>query len=444
MDKFKLSRTNEYNNKLKQVLPGGVHYSFRMPWESHQIHLEEGKGTLAWDMDGNEYIDLFAKFGANILGHNDERYINSLTACLGNITATNLSNNELDAVSMICEFVPCAEMVRFSLSGTEAVQNAIRLARAYTKRNKFIRFWPHYHGSADNTMGGRVGDMSNPIPVEFPGDFYDTEGKADNILQEQSLLLPWNDLDILSEVLSQQHNEVSAIITEPICINGGGIMPVIGYLEGMRQLCDQYGVVLIFDEMITGFRVGIGGAQRMFNVTPDLATFGKAMAGGSLPVSAVAGKKEIMKLYENRRVAHGGTFNGYALGMAAVKSTLEILSENECSGYDKMCTHMKAICDVFLKEASANNIAFEIHTPSPCAVFTLAERETSCAPKETMIRQYLNKFVGQALVEYGILHSNSNRFYGNISMGQSDVDLFAERIKPVFASVQEFVEKLRN
>lgn len=444
MGKFNTQKSNEYNKKLKTVLAGGVHYSFRMPWEAKQIHFVKGKGTRAWDMDGNEYLDFFSKFGANILGHNNSQYNESIIKALEKISSTNLSDIEYEVAEMICKYVASAEMVRFSLSGTEAVQNALRLARGYTKKNKFIRFFIHYHGNADNILGGKVGDLSNPVPVEFQGDFNDTEGKAEHILQEQSFLLPWNDLNALDYVITNHHNEIAAIIMEPICINGGGVMPNPGYLEGVRQLCDKYGVVLIFDEMITGFRVGLGGAQQLFGVTPDITTLGKAMAGGALPVSAIVGKREIMKLYEDRKVTHGGTFNGYPLGMTAVKSTLEILSEDNGKCYESMNNHMERIHNIFLNVAQENGISFEMKGANACGVYHLVQEEENISPKERMIAQYINKFVSEAMVENGILISNLNRFYGNISVNDEDVNLFEQRIKEVFQAVSGFITKARG
>lgn len=441
MGKFNLSRSNEYNKKLKTVVPGGVHYSFRMPWEAKQIHFVKGSGTRAWDMDGNEYLDFFAKFGANILGHNNPRYNDCLVKSLEKISSANLGDIEYEAAELICRHVSGAESVRFSLSGTDAVQNALRLARGFTKRNRFIRFLGHYHGNADNTLGGKVGDVANPVPVEYAGDFTDTEGKAKNILQDQSFLIPWNDLDVLDEVLTTHHQQVAAVLMEPICINGGGIMPAEGYLQGVRHLCDKYGVVLIFDEVITGFRVGIGGAQKLLGVTPDITTLGKAMAGGALPVSAIVGKKHIMKLYEDRKVVHGGTFNGYPLGSAVVKATIEILSEGNAKCYDDMSRQMKKIHSVFLNEAREYGLSFEMKGLPPCGVFNPAQTE-GATPKEKMIAQYINKFTSEAMVENGILISNLNRFYGNITVNDDDIELFSERIKQVFQSVAAFLDKM--
>jgi glutamate-1-semialdehyde 2,1-aminomutase len=278
--------------------------------------------------------------------------------------------------------------------------------------------------------------------VEFEGDLNDTEGKAEAVLREQSFLLPWNDLDAIDYVLSKYHNDVSAVIMEPICINGGGIMPKPGYLEGVRDLCDRYGVVLIFDEMITGFRVGLGGAQQMLGVVPDLTTLGKAMAGGAVPVSAIAGKRSIMQLYEQRKVTHGGTFNGYAIGMAAVKVTLEILAVDNARSYISMNEQMERIRSIFLSEATASGICLEMKGTSACAVFDVPEQGEDANDKARMIAQYTKKLLSEAMVENGILVSNLNRFYGNISVNDADVSLFGERTREVFRSVRDFLQKI--
>ncbi|MBZ9770992.1 aminotransferase class III-fold pyridoxal phosphate-dependent enzyme [Mesorhizobium sp. CO1-1-8] len=424
------------------MVPGGTHYSFRMPWESKQIHFVGGTGARLRDMDGNEYLDLFSKFGANILGHNDPRYNVRLADALTGAAAVNLGVNEVEAAEMIRAFVPSAEMVRFSLSGTEAVLNALRLARAYTGKSRFIRFFTHYHGNADSLLGGRVGNLDYPLPEAFDGDFTDTDGKARGTTEE-AFLLPWNDLPTLDRVLSAYSDQIAAVLTEPICINGGGVMPNDGYLEGMRRLCNAHGVVLIFDEVITGFRVGLGGAQALFGVLPDLTTLGKAMAGGALPVSAIAGRREIMNLYNARKIVHGGTFNGYALGMAAIRATLEILSADDGRCYDRMAAHMRRIHDAFLRAAARHGLDFEMKGLDTAAVFHFRSGPDE-AKKLPMISQYAVKLTSEAMAETGILVSNMNRFYGSIAVDDDDVALFEERIDDVFQIVAPFVEKMRG
>lgn len=442
MPKYETVESKSYNDRLKKVIPGGTHYSFRMPWESKQIHFVRGAGTRAWDLDGNEYLDFFCKFGANILGHNHPRYNEALMAALQGAAAVTLGTAECEAAEKICEYVPGAEMVRFSLSGTEAVQNALRLARGYTGKTKFIRFFTHYHGNADNLLGGRVGDLANPIPQEFEGDINDTEGKAKGASGE-CFLLPWNDAAVFERVLATFGGDVAAVLMEPICINGGGVLPSPGYLPEVRRLCDKHGVVLIFDEVITGFRVGLGGAQRMFGVTPDLTTLGKAMAGGALPVSAIAGKRDLMKLYEARRITHGGTFNGYPLGIAAVKATLQILEEDGGRGYESMAARMREIHAAFLAAAARHGLTFEMKGVDAAGVYHVVTAANE-SPAARTVAQYAAKLTSEAMAEHGILVSNLNRFYGSISVSAADVAAFTQRIERVFELVGQFVEKLRR
>ncbi|NHZ36788.1 aspartate aminotransferase family protein [Massilia rubra] len=439
---FNTARSKSYNDRLKQVVPGGAHYSFRMPWESKQIHFVGGHGARLRDMDGNEYLDFFSKFGANILGHNDRRYNARLADILNGAAAVNLGANEAEAAEMICAFVPSAEMVRFSLSGTDAVLNALRLARAYTGKSRFIRFFTHYHGNADSLLGGRVGNLDYPLAESFDRDITDTDGKASGATQE-AFLLPWNDLPTLERVLSAYGDQIAAVLTEPICINGGGVAPQAGYLEGMRRLCDAHGIVLVFDEVITGFRVGLGGAQALVDVMPDLTTLGKAMAGGALPVSAIAGRREIMNLYTARKVVHGGTFNGYALGMAAVRATLDILSEDNGDCYTHLATHMRKIHHIFVHVAAQYGLTFEIQGLDAAGVFHFRPR-AELGASSAMIAQYAVKLTSEAMAECGILVSNMNRLYGSIAVDDSDIALFEERIDEVFKIVAPFVEKMQE
>lgn len=435
------SASRVYNDRLKNVVPGGVHYNFRMPREGKQIHFVRGSRSRVWDLDGNEYLDLFSKFGANILGHNDARYNECLTAVLNGAAAVNLGTLEAEAAEMICAFVPSAEMVRFSLSGTEAVQNAIRLARAYTGKDRFIRFFTHYHGSADNVLGGRVGDLTHPIPKEFAGDFTATDGKAKGAAQE-SFLLPWNDPQVLDRVLTTYGAEVAAVLMEPVCINGGGDLPDPGYLNTVRRLCDRHGIVLIFDEIITGFRVGLGGAQQLFGVTPDLTTLGKAMAGGALPVSAIVGKKDIMRLYEARKVVHGGTFNGFPLGIAAVKATLEILSENDGRCYEGMAGTMRKIHSSFVAAAANHGIEFEIRGVDSAAVYHAVVKDNG--PARQIAAQFAARVTSESMAEHGVIVSNLNRFYGSIALNAHDVAWFEERIEQVFERVGPLLERMKT
>ena len=239
----------------------------------------------------------------------------------------------MDGAENVLNLSPCAEKVLCGITGSEAVQLVIRLARAYTKRRYFIRFEGHYHGWLDNVLGGVVNDnaLGMPFALESTADMLTTEGRDPEAFL-QSFKLPWNDIAVLENVLEKYGEQVALIIMEPINCNGGCCSPRPGYLERVRELCTKYGIVFCLDEVITGFRVGLNGAQGLLGVTPDIATFGKAMAAG-IPVAAVAGKRWIMDLIETRRVVSVGTFNGYPLGVAASLATINILERDNGAMY---------------------------------------------------------------------------------------------------------------
>jgi len=215
------------------------------------------------------------------------------------------------------------------------VQLVIRLARAYTGRNLFLRFDGHYHGWVDNVLGGNVNTSLDEPPFGFEkeGDIFRTYGR-DPLALKQSFKIPWNDIEFLEQVLTRYGEQIALIIMEPVNCNGGSCWPKHGYLERVRELCDSYGIVLCFDEIITGFRMGLSGAQGVLGVTPDITTFGKGIAGG-IPLSVVAGKSKIMDLLLQRKVVGAGTFNGYPLGVASALATIKILEEDDGALYKR-------------------------------------------------------------------------------------------------------------
>ncbi len=439
MTELKYSRTIENSSQVKKYLPGGAHYNFYDPRAKIErvIAFQKGRGSRLWDLDGNEYLDLFCKFGALIVGHGNPRYNEALMDCIGKVLAVDQCHLEREVCEMLVHHIPCAEMARFGLSGTESIQNAIRLARAYTGKEKFIRFIGHYHGNADNIMGGEVKDPRYPSPVPAGKRGFDTEGRAPEILQRQSFMIPWNDSLVLEELLSNHSREIAAVIMEPIAINGGGVLPKPGYLEAVRELCTRYQVALIFDEVITGFRVGMNGAQGLFGVTPDLAVFGKAMAGGAVPVSAIAGKKEIMDLYAQQRVVHLGTFNGYPLGLAAVRATLQLLSDDP-GCFDRMGSLNLEMAKSFVKAAKEAGIPLVVQGVPNALAFHVREK-----PVENMVDDQAD-VQSDALVtllarEYGILFSYVSRMYPNLLLGEEDAAFFRERIGEAMTAAKRVI-----
>ena len=432
----------EYNLRVKKYLPGGVHYNFRLPWEETPIHFVKADGSRAWDMDGNEYLDLYARFGAMIVGHGNKEYNECLKETIDRVLSVSHCDMDAEALELIAKFIPSAEMIRFGLSGTEIVQNALRLARAWTGKNRFVRFIGHYHGNADNIMGGRAPKTGDPIPSDYVGDLKGTDGRAKDSMESQSYLIPWNNADILENLLKSKGHEIAAVITEPVCVNGGSVLPAPGYLKRVRELCDEYNVVLIFDEIITGFRMGLGGAQQEYGVTPDLTTLGKAIAGGGVPVSALVGKKEIMQLLVDKKVIHAGTFNGYPLGTAAVKATLEILSRNNGQAISQMNEKMVMIHEILKSEADNAGLPLVIQGPPGCASYHVCKDVLKNPEEYDFEIMSLDIILNNSLLKNGILVSSISRMYPNISLNEDDVEWFREGVRNAVIETKEIYDEI--
>jgi len=303
-------------------MAGGVSSNFRLNIQPTPLVIEKGEGPYLTDADGNRLIDYYLGMGPMILGHSPRPLVDAVKAQLDKgLLFAGQTAVEAEAARRVCEMVPCAERLRFASSGSEADQAALRLARAATGREIIIKFEGHYHGWFDNILWSaapalnEAGPRSAPVPVGASlGQLPDA---AHGIV-----VLPWNDLDLLKERLAQ--GDVAGVIMEAAMCNAGAIKPAPGFLEGAREACTKAGTILIFDEVITGFRLSPGGAQQIFGVTPDLATFGKAIANG-FPVAAVAGRADILDL-TTAGVVHGGTYNAQPVAMAATVATLQQLT----------------------------------------------------------------------------------------------------------------------
>jgi glutamate-1-semialdehyde 2,1-aminomutase len=300
------------HERAARTIPGGVNSNIRL--SAPAVFFECGKGAMLWDVDGNDYVDYVLGQGPNFLGHANAR-INSAVAeaCTAGMVFGAQHRLEVEAAELLLATVGWAQMVRLSMTGTEAVQAALRLARASTGRRKFLRFEGHYHGWLDNVLL----DMRSGRPTVA------SAGQLESSLGE-SVVVAWNDAAAVEAAL--RADEIAAVIMEPVMINTGSVEPRPGYLEQVRELCSRYGSVLIFDEVITGFRVAAGGAAQRYGVTPDLAVYGKAMAGG-WPVAALAGRADLMAEFGTGRVNHSGTFNGSVMAAAAVVATQRLLTD---------------------------------------------------------------------------------------------------------------------
>jgi glutamate-1-semialdehyde 2,1-aminomutase len=298
------------------VVPGGVNSNFRLGISPTPLVFERAEGPYLFDADGNRLIDYYLGMGPMILGHSPLDVRQAVEAQLARgILYGGQSALEFEAARLFCEMVPCAERVRFSSSGSEAVQAAMRLARAATDRQTIIKFEGHYHGWFDNILWSTAPPAGANGPVAGSRGQLESAGAAIEVL-------PWNDPAALQDRLAR--GDVAAVIMEAVMCNTGAIIPAPGYLETASASSRANGTVLIFDEVITGFRLGAGGAQGRLGVTPDMAVFAKAIANG-FHVAAVAGRAAIMDLC-TQGVVHGGTYNSQPVAMAACAATLRRLN----------------------------------------------------------------------------------------------------------------------
>lgn len=311
------------------VLPGGVNSPVRAfkAVGGTPLFIERAEGAYLIDVDGNHYVDYVGSWGPMLIGHSHPQIIDAVRTALSKGTSYGAPTEvEVELAEMVIDAVPSIEMVRFVNSGTEATMSALRLARAYTKRDKIVKFEGCYHGHADMLL---VQAGSGVTTLGLP----DSPGVPDSAVAD-TLVAQFNNLDSVQSLFEQNITEIAAVIVEPIAGNMGVVPPQSGFLEGLREIAGAGGALLVFDEVMTGFRVSFGGAQSLYSVTPDLSCFGKIIGGG-FPVGAYGGRKEIMELVApSGPVYQAGTLSGNPIAMTAGLETLKILKQEET--YNKL------------------------------------------------------------------------------------------------------------
>ncbi len=306
-----------------RYVAGGVNSNFRLGMGHGPLVFTHGEGAYLHDVDGNKIIDYYCGMGAMVLGHSPAGVKNAVQQQIEKgILYAGQTPIEYEAARIICERIPSAERLRFGSSGSEVAQAAMRLARAATGRRKVVKFEGHYHGWFDNILWSTAPGLADAGSAEDPTPVAGSKGQS---LDDANGLdvLQWNDLAAVEARLAK--GDVAALLMEAAMCNQGAIAPAPGYLEGVQAACRKYGTILVFDEVITGFRLGQQGAQGRFNVTPDLSIFAKAIANG-FPVAAIVGRADLMDMFATGGVLHGGTFNSQPVPMAAMVATQQALT----------------------------------------------------------------------------------------------------------------------
>ncbi|MCY0872622.1 MAG: glutamate-1-semialdehyde 2,1-aminomutase [Acidithiobacillus caldus] len=344
----------ELFSTAQEVIPGGVNSPVRAfrGVGGDPLFMDHAQGPYLWDVDGQRYIDYVGSWGPMIHGHAHPEILEAVAE----VARRGLSFGaptaiEVRMAQMVCDLVPSIEMVRMTCSGTEAVMSAVRLARGVTRRDKIVKFEGNYHGHSDSLLvkaGSGALTLGQPSSAGVPEE-----------LSRDTLVLPYNDLAAVTEILEQWGFDIAAIIVEPIAGNMGCVPPAEGFLEGLRALCDRFGSLLIFDEVMTGFRVAAGGAQALYGVRPDITTLGKIIGGG-LPVGALGGSRAILdQLAPNGPVYQAGTLAGNPLAMAAGLKTLELLQQP--GFHARLATNTETLCSGLKAQAAQKGIALEVN-----------------------------------------------------------------------------------
>ncbi|WP_250630491.1 glutamate-1-semialdehyde 2,1-aminomutase [Rhodoflexus caldus] len=425
--------SHELFQQALQYIPGGVNSPVRAfrAVGGNPVFIKSAKGAYLFDEDGNRYIELINSWGPMILGHANPMIQEAvIKAVESSFSFGAPTRREVEMAELICSMVPSVEKVRMVNSGTEACMSAIRVARGYTGRNKIIKFEGCYHGHGDSFL---IAAGSGAVTMGAPDSPGVTQGVAND-----TLTAPYNDLAAVESLIDANPNQIAAIIIEPVVGNMGCVLPQKGFLEGLRTLCDKHGIVYIFDEVMTGFRLSKGGAQELFGIRPDMTTMGKIIGGG-LPVGAYGGKKEIMDCVSPAgKVYQAGTLSGNPIAMSAGMAMLNYLNEHP-EVYTQVAQNTSRITDGIRKALAANGLNFTINEiGSMYSLFFTDKPVTDFESAKTSDTQLFGKYFREML-ERGVYLAPSQYESLFVSTALSEADL--QHIEQANAEVLALVAK---
>lgn len=418
--------------EAKEYIPGGVNSPVRAfnGVGGDPVFFERGEGAYLFDVDGNSYIDYVGSWGPMILGHSNPIIIDAVKAVLDKGLGFGAPTEiETSLAKKVCQIMPSIELVRMVSSGTEATMSAIRLARGYTNRDKILKFEGCYHGHSDSLLvkaGSGALTLGVPTSPGVPAD-----------LAKHTLTLEYNNLELVEDLFSKVGEEIGCIIVEPVAGNMNCIPPKDGFLQGLRKICDEYGTVLIFDEVMTGFRVALGGAQQIYDVVPDLTALGKIIGGG-LPVAAFGGKREIMNhIAPLGPVYQAGTLSGNPLSMASGIAMLSALEASK-SFYQDLGRRASQLVDGVVAEAKSHDIPMTSNYVGGMfgLFFSSEDRVTNFSQASDCNIELFKKFFN-AMLKKGIYMAPSAYEAGFLSTAHTDDDINTtiEAASAVFSSL---------
>jgi len=380
--------------RAKKTLPGGVNSPVRA-FEPYPFFVECAQGSKLYDADGKKYLDYCMAYGAMLLGHANPAILDAVKAQLQRGTLYGVPTElEIQFAETISQVSPCMEMMRLVSTGTEATMHALRAARGYTNRKKIIKFDGCFHGSHDNVLvkaGSGAATFGTPNSLGIPQE-----------TTQNTIVLPYNDLEALENTFKAEGQNIAAVIVEPVMANVGLILPQSGYLQGLRKITQTYGTVLIFDEIITGFRLALGGAQEYFGVKPDMATLGKVLGGG-FPLAAFGGKTEIMQnISPAGKVYQAGTFSGNPVSATAGMAILNYLSKNKTQLYPKLEKSASALKKFLFDQATTYQLPVQVYSiASLYQIFFTAQDITNYDDakhsNQTMFSAYFHELLKQGV-----------------------------------------------
>ncbi len=405
-----------------RTLAGGTSSGMRRVAKPYPLFFDHGAGSRVFDVDGNGYLDYGLAWGPLILGHSHPKVVEAVQRQASRALTFGAQHDlEFEVSELLNRTIPCADLVCFANSGTEIVQVALRLARAVTGRRKYLKFEGHYHGWSDEALVAYHPPEADPLERPSPVG-------AGQLPHDTVIVAEWNNRQHVERIFAERAAEISAIICEPLLANSGCIPPAPGFLEFLREISSRNHVLLIFDEVITGFRVDLRGAQGRWGVTPDLATYAKAVGAG-VPLSVLAGKSEFMQRIANGEVIHAGTLNGNPLCLAAARAAIEVLADDDGSIYRGLRARADRLREGIAGALYETGIPVTISGDGP--VFQVSFMSAPAINYRDTLRAQTARYVDFAmgLLDKGVLSLPDGRWYVSIAHTEEDIDRTLEAVR---------------